>query len=231
MKELIIAIDGQSGCGKSTTAKAVAKALGYRYVDTGAMYRAVTLYCIENNIDLNDVDAINKALAKINIAFHNNPVKGKNEIWLNGKNVEDPIRDMRVSMRVSEVSEISSVRKKLVEQQRAMGKEGGLVMDGRDIGTVVFPDAGLKVFMTADIKTRAMRRQKELSEKNKALPLEEVIKNLEMRDKVDSGRLDSPLKKAPDAFVIDTTSLTFEAQVRCILDLAKKVSATSNITL
>ncbi len=230
MKKIIIAIDGHSGCGKSTTAKAVAKALNYIYVDTGAMYRAVTLYFIQNQIDTKDANSIFHALDNINITFRYNKEIQKSETVLNGKGVEDAIRGMEVSQMVSKVSEISAVRKKLVEQQRAMGRKKGLVMDGRDIGTVVFPQAELKIFMTADVKIRAGRRQKELLEKNQKQPLDDVIKNLKMRDEIDSSRKDSPLKKAPDAFVIDTSYLTFETQVNRVLDLARKTSATSNIT-
>jgi len=223
MEDIIIAIDGNSGCGKSTTAKAVAKSLGYIYIDTGAMYRAVTLYFIRNGIDLQDTKAVEKALREINISFMRNPESKTNETFLNGENVEGEIRGMAVSGLVSPVSEISLVRKKLVEQQREMGRKKGIVMDGRDIGTVVFPDAHLKIFMTANLETRAQRRKLELEEKGKDVPLEEVIRNLSDRDKIDSSRADSPLKKANDALEIDTSHLTIDEQVDLVLNEVKQI--------
>lgn len=221
MKNIVIALDGNSGCGKSSTAKVLAKKLKYIYIDTGAMYRAVTLFFIKHNIDLkNDLD-VAEALKQIDISFEYNIETAKNETFLNGKNVENKIRQMEVSNMVSPVSEISMVRRKLVEQQRRLGKEKGVVMDGRDIGTVVFPDAELKIFMTAALEVRALRRQKELMEKNTEVELEEVIENLKNRDNIDSSRADSPLKKAQDAYEIDTSNLTFDEQVNQILDLIK----------
>ena len=218
----MIAIDGNSGCGKSSTAKALARKLKYIYIDTGAMYRAVTLFFIEHNVDLkNDLD-VQEALKQIDISFQYNIDTGKNETFLNGKNVERDIRQMEVSNLVSPVSEISRVRRKLVEQQRRMGKDKGVVMDGRDIGTVVFPDAELKIYMTADLEVRAMRRQKELMESNTRVDLDKVINNLKNRDSIDSSRDDSPLKKADDAYEIDTSNLTFDEQVNQILDLIKE---------
>jgi len=218
----VIAIDGNSGCGKSSTAKALARKLKYIYIDTGAMYRAVTLFFIEHNVDLkNDLD-VQEALKQIDISFQYNIDTGKNETFLNGKNVERDIRQMEVSNLVSPVSEISRVRRKLVEQQRRMGKDKGVVMDGRDIGTVVFPDAELKIYMTADLEVRAMRRQKELMESNTRVDLDKVINNLKNRDSIDSSRDDSPLKKADDAYEIDTSNLTFDEQVNQILDLIKE---------
>ncbi len=221
MKKIVIAIDGNSGCGKSSTSKAIARQLQYIYIDTGAMYRAVTLFFIKNNIDLkNDLD-VEEALKQIDISFEYNMETGKNETFLNGENVEHSIRQMDVSNLVSPVSEISRVRRKLVEQQRRLGAEKGVVMDGRDIGTVVFPDAELKIFMTANLEVRAERRQKELLEKNTNVELKEVIDNLENRDTIDTSRADSPLKKADDAYVVDTSNITFEEQVNQILKLVK----------
>jgi len=219
MKEIVIAIDGNSGCGKSSTAKVLAQKLKYIYIDTGAMYRAVTLFFIKHNIDLkNDLD-VEQALKQIDISFEYNIETGKNETFLNGKNVENEIRQMEVSNLVSPVSEISKVRRKLVDQQRRMGEGRGVVMDGRDIGTVVFPNAELKIFMTADLEVRAERRKLELAEKGSNVDLSDVIENLKNRDNIDSSRADSPLKKADDAQVVDTSTLTFDEQVDQILHL------------
>jgi len=219
MKEIVIAIDGNSGCGKSSTAKVLAQKLKYIYIDTGAMYRAVTLFFIKHNIDLkNDLD-VEQALKQIDISFEYNIETGKNETFLNGKNVENEIRQMEVSNLVSPVSEISKVRRKLVDQQRRMGEGRGVVMDGRDIGTVVFPNAELKIFMTADLEVRAERRKLELAEKGSIVDLSDVIENLKTRDNIDSSRADSPLKKADDAQVVDTSTLTFDEQVDQILHL------------
>ncbi len=221
MKKIVIAIDGNSGCGKSSTSKAIARQLQYIYIDTGAMYRAVTLFFIKNSIDLkNDLD-VEEALKQIDISFEFNKASGESETFLNGKNVEHSIRQMEVSNLVSPVSEISRVRRKLVEQQRRLGAGKGVVMDGRDIGTVVFPDAELKIFMTANLEVRAERRQKELLEKNTKIDLKEVIDNLKNRDTIDSSRADSPLKKADDAHVIDTSDISFEEQVNQILEFVK----------
>ena len=222
MKNIVIALDGNSGCGKSSTAKVLAKKLKFIYIDTGAMYRAVTLFFIKHNIDLkNDLD-VAEALKQIDISFEYNIETANNETFLNGKNVEEKIRQMAVSNLVSPVSEISRVRRKLVEQQRRLGEGNGVVMDGRDIGTVVFPDAELKIFMTADLEIRALRRQKELHEKNTEVELTDVIENLKNRDIIDSSRADSPLKKADDAHEIDTSNLTFAQQVNQILELIKE---------
>lgn len=222
MKNIVIALDGNSGCGKSSTAKVLAKKLKYIYIDTGAMYRAVTLFFKKHNIDLeNDLD-VEEALKQIDISFEYNIETAKNETFLNGKNVEEKIRQMEVSNLVSPVSEISRVRRKLVEQQRRLGEGHGVVMDGRDIGTVVFPNADLKIFMTADLEIRALRRQKELHENNTEVELSDVIENLRNRDIIDSSRADSPLKKADDAHEIDTSNLTFDQQVDQILDLIKE---------
>lgn len=222
MKKIIIAIDGYSGCGKSTTAKAVAKILQYTYLDSGAMYRAVTLYFLRNNTDLSGTKEVDQALRNIKISFHFNEAKGLQEIFLNGENVENEIRGMAVSTYVSQVSKLSNVRQKMVDIQRRMGNEKGIVMDGRDIGTIVFPQAELKIFMTADTTIRAERRQKELMEKGEKISLDIVKKNLESRDKIDSGRSVSPLKKARDAVEIDTSHLEFKEQVSRIIELAKE---------
>jgi len=223
MKKIIIAIDGNSGCGKSTTAKAVARALQYIYIDTGAMYRAVTLYFIRNEVDLNDKEQVADALKGIHISFKYDPLQGLNEAYLNGENVEEEIRGMEVSNLVSPVSAIPMVRRKMVEQQREMGNAKGVVMDGRDIGTVVFPNAALKIFMLADLDVRAERRKKELRENGKKVVLDEVVKNLENRDKIDSSRADSPLKKADGAYVIDTSHIAFEEQVQRVMDLVDEI--------
>lgn len=222
MKKIIVAIDGYSGCGKSTTAKAVAKVLQYTYLDSGAMYRAVTLYFLRNNTDLSGAEEVNQALNNIKITFHFNEAKGIQEIFMNGENVESEIRGMAVSTYVSQVSKLPNVRRAMVDIQRRMGNEKGIVMDGRDIGTVVFPDAELKIFMTADTTIRAERRQKELLEKGEKISLDIVKKNLESRDEIDSGRSVSPLKKAIDAVEIDTSYLEFKEQVSRIIELAKE---------
>ncbi len=222
MNKIVIAIDGNSGCGKSTTAIALAQKLKYIYIDTGAMYRAVTLFFIKHKIDLKNDQEVELALKQIDISFKYNIETGKNETFLNGRNVEDKIRQMEVSNLVSPVSVISSVRRKLVEQQRRLGKGKGVIMDGRDIGTVVFPDAELKIFMTADLNIRAQRRLKELLEQHTEVELAEVIENLENRDRIDSSRADSPLKKADDAHLVDTGNLTFDEQVDIILSLIKE---------
>jgi len=222
MKKIIIAIDGYSACGKSSTAKAVASILGYNYIDTGAMYRAVTLYFLQNFVSLTNPNEVENALKEIEIEFRYNPKTQKSDTYLNGINVEQEIRQMAVSDKVSEVSAISQVRKFLVAQQQKMGKKKGIVMDGRDIGTVVFPDAELKIFMTAEMNVRAKRRQDELLEKGELVDLEEIIENLKKRDWIDTSRQDSPLRKAEDAQLIDTTSITFEQQVNQIVEMSKQ---------
>jgi CMP/dCMP kinase len=219
IKKIIIAIDGYSACGKSTTAKQVAAILGYRYIDTGAMYRAVTLYFLDHHVALTNPKEISKALQQISVSFKVNS-KNVSETYLNGLNVENDIRKMRVSENVSQISAIKDVRVFLVEQQRKMGKEKGIVMDGRDIGTVVFPSADLKVFMTADVLVRAFRRQKELLLRNNMVDLDEVVDNLLQRDKIDTTRQESPLKKADDALEIDTTHITIDEQVDEVVRLA-----------
>ena len=219
MKDIVIAIDGNSGCGKSSTAKVIAKKLKYIYIDTGAMYRAVTLFFIKHKIDLKNALDVEEALRQIDISFEYNIESTKNETYLNGKNVEAEIRQMEVSNLVSPVSEISKVRRKLVEQQRKMGNGRGVVMDGRDIGTVVFPNAELKIFMTADLQVRSERRKLELAEKGTTVDLNDVIDNLKSRDIIDSSREDSPLKKADDAHLVDTSNVTFDEQVNQIFKL------------
>lgn len=222
MNKINIAIDGLSGCGKSSTAKAVAKTLGYKFIDTGAMYRSVTLYMLDHQVDLNDSAQVNAALENIKIDFQYNPDTQKNETFLNEQNVEEEIRSMRVAGHVSEVAAIKEVRVAMVRQQQQMGKDRGVVMDGRDIGSVVFPDAELKVFMTASTEVRARRRQAELAEKGQHVELNEVINNLEERDRIDSTRKESPLIKVDDAVEIDTSDLKFEDQVQKVLDLAQQ---------
>lgn len=211
-RKMVIAIDGYSACGKSTTAKEVARILGYRYIDSGAMYRAVTLYFLDNHVSLSNPKDITKALSQIHISFNVNS-KGISETYLNNLNVEKEIRKMRISEKVSPVSAVKDVRVAMVEQQRRMGKEKGIVMDGRDIGTVVFPNAELKFFMTADMVVRAIRRQKELLENDRLVDLDEVIENIAQRDKIDTTRKESPLRQATDAIVIDTTHITVDEQV------------------
>jgi cytidylate kinase len=223
MKKIIIAIDGNSGCGKSSTAKAIAKELQYIYIDTGAMYRAVTYFFLKNDIDLSNERDVANALEQIDISFEYNMSTGKNETYLNGKNVEYQIRQMNVSNMVSPVSEISAVRRKLVDQQRRMGQQKGVVMDGRDIGKVVFPEAELKIFMTASLEVRAFRRQLQLKEKGTEVDLADVVDNLRNRDHIDSSREDSPLRKADEAIEIDTSNLTFAEQVQQILVLVDEL--------
>ncbi|MCP4521151.1 MAG: (d)CMP kinase [Cytophagales bacterium] len=222
-KKIIIAIDGFSGTGKSTTAKQLATKLGYRYIDTGAMYRATTLYCLENEVNLDSEEEVAKALDAIEINFQFNAELQKSETYLNGDNVEKEIRKMYVSENVSRVSAIALVRKAMVSQQQAMGKDKSIVLDGRDIGTVVFPEAELKIFMTTDVKVRAVRRYEELVAKGEDVTLESIIKNLEERDNIDSSRKESPLKKANDAFELDTTALTIEKQVEKVIELFEQL--------
>jgi cytidylate kinase len=219
LRKIIIAIDGYSACGKSTTARAAAAILGYRYIDTGAMYRAVTLYFQDNHIALTNPKEVSKALEQIHITFHVNS-KNESETYLNGLNVEKEIRKMRVSEGVSLVSALKEVRVALVEQQRRMGRERGVVLDGRDIGTVVFPEAEVKLFMTADMVVRGIRRQQELLAKNQMVDLDDVIKNIEERDRIDTSRVESPLRKADDAVVIDTTFTTIDEQVEEVVRVA-----------
>lgn len=225
MKKITIAIDGFSSTGKSTLAKQLAAALGYVYVDTGAMYRAVAYYAMQHNLVSEthlDKAGLIAQLSNINLRFQFNPALGFAEMYLNNENVETQIRTIEVSRMVSKVAEISEVRAKLVEQQQAMGKDKGIVMDGRDIGTVVFPDAELKLFMTASSKTRAQRRFDELVEKGQHITFEEVLQNVEERDYIDTHREDSPLIKAEDAIEVDNSSLTKKEQFELVLNLVKE---------
>jgi cytidylate kinase len=217
MKKIIIAIDGFSSCGKSTLAKQLAKKLNYVFVDSGAMYRAITLYFLRNHIDWNSENAVHEALQNITLDFEYNDLKGTSDIFLNDENVESFIRDMLVSESVSEVSTIKEVREFAVDQQQQMGEKKGIVMDGRDIGTTVFPNAELKIFVTADVAVRVARRYQELFAKDANITLEEVQQNLEMRDYIDSNREVSPLRKADDAIVLDNSLLNREEQLQIAL--------------
>jgi CMP/dCMP kinase len=221
-KKIIITIDGWSSCGKSTLAKQLAKELGYLYVDSGAMYRAITLYFLRNHIDWTDIKEVVAALKSINLTFVYNDKSQESEIYLNGENVEYVIRDMVVAEKVSDVAAIKEVRKFAVAQQHKMGSKKGVVMDGRDIGTVVFPKAELKIFMTADNAVRVGRRFKELYEKNPNITIEEVKANLEMRDYLDSHRKESPLKKADDALELDNTNMSEPEQFQKALAWVKE---------
>ena len=212
-KRIIIAIDGHSSCGKSTFAKAIAARLGYIFIDTGAMYRAVTLYALEHGAivaGIVDEERVEAMLADIDIDFRFNSQRGASDIYVNGDLVEGKIRTIEVSNCVSAVSSIAAVRHKLVAMQQQMGRRGGVVMDGRDIGTVVFPDAELKIFMTADAMVRAERRFKELTAKGDKVTLEEVYENVVSRDKADMSRAISPLRKADDALVLDNSNMSVE---------------------
>jgi len=226
--KITIAIDGFSSTGKSTLAKQVAKELGYVYVDTGAMYRAVTYYAMLNNLvseDFLDKENLVSQLSKIQLQFQFNPALGFAEMYLNGENVEQAIRTIEVSRNVSRIAEISEVRAKLVEQQQAMGKNKAIVMDGRDIGTVVFPDAELKLFMNASAATRAQRRFDELLEKGQSVTFEEVLQNVQQRDYIDTHREDSPLVKADDAIEIDNSAMSKKEQFELVMQLvAEKLS-------
>lgn len=225
MKKITIAIDGFSSTGKSTLAKQLAKHLGYVYVDTGAMYRAVTFYAMQNGYvseDHLDKEALIKALPTINLQFHFNESLGFAEMYVNGTNVENEIRTLDVSRCVSQVAEVSEVRSKLVASQQEMGKNKAIVMDGRDIGTVVFPDAELKVFMNSSAQTRAERRYNELIEKGQKVTFEEVLENVQERDYVDTHREDSPLVKADDAIEINNSTLTKEEQFDLVLKMVEE---------
>ena len=222
-KKIIIAIDGWSSCGKSTLAKELAKKLGYLYVDSGAMYRAITLYFLRNHVDWTDKSEVKKALKEISLEFIYNEKSEQSETHLNGENVEYVIRDLVVAEKVSDVAAIKEVRKFAVEQQQLMGKNKGVIMDGRDIGTVVFPKAELKIFLTADNAVRVERRFKELFEKNPNITIEEIKANLEMRDYIDSNREESPLRKADDAILLDNTNLTAKETIQKVENLAKRI--------
>ncbi len=216
-KKIIITIDGWSSCGKSTLAKQLARELGYVYIDSGAMYRAITLYFLRNHTNWNNHDDVIEALQHIKLEFQANHKNGSSEMYLNGENVEYVIRDLVVAEKVSEIAAIKEVREFAVKQQQAMGAGKGIVMDGRDIGTVVFPNAELKLFMTADNEVRVKRRYHELYEKNPNVTMDEVRQNLEHRDYIDSHREVSPLRKAEDAIVLDNTTLTPKEQLALAL--------------
>jgi cytidylate kinase len=228
MKQITIAIDGYSSCGKSTLAKAIAKELNYVYIDSGAMYRAITLYFLENDIPIIDLQraaedgVLHHYIDNINISFENNPSTGVSEVCLNGRNVEKEIRTMKVSESVSSVSTVKEIRMKLVKLQQEFGKNKGVVMDGRDIGTVVFPDAELKLFMTADVDERAKRRFAELTHKGIVASLEEIKVNIHQRDYDDTHRIESPLIKANDAVLLDTTHFDEKRSLDFALDLIRK---------
>lgn len=211
--QITIAIDGHSSCGKSTLAKALAKKLRYHYIDTGAMYRAVTLYMMQNKVSASNIELVKSELKNVELRFRLNPKTHNADMHLNGKNVEQEIRTMEVSKNVSQFSTIKEVREAMVAQQQEMGQTGGIVMDGRDIGTVVFPNAELKIFMTASPEVRAIRRHKELQEKGQSFTLDEVKNNLLERDRIDSNRAESPLKQANDARVLDSSNLTQTEQL------------------
>src|SRR5687768_12202171 len=221
MKKIIVTIDGWSSCGKSTLAKQLAKKLGYVYVDSGAMYRAITLYFLRNHIDWTDKKEVHAALKEIHLDFHFNDKNETSEIYLNDENVEYVIRDLVIAEKVSDVAAIREVREFAVAQQQKMGDKKGIVMDGRDIGTVVFPRAELKIFMTADNAVRVERRFKELYDQNPNITIEEVKNNLEMRDYIDSHREVSPLKKAKNAIELDNTYLTESQQLQKALEWTK----------
>jgi len=226
MKKITIAIDGLSSCGKSTMAKMLAKEVGYIYVDTGAMYRAVTLFAMQNNMIAPDghVDreALKAKMDTLRVEFKLNPETGKAETYLNGENVEREIRGMEVSAHVSAIAAIDFVRTALVAQQQRMGHHKGIVMDGRDIGTVVFPDAELKVFVTASAEVRAQRRYDELKEKGMPADFNDILKNVQERDYIDSHREVSPLRKAPDAIELDNSHMTIAEQSAWLMELVKQ---------
>ncbi len=223
--KLTIAVDGYASCGKSTFAKKIAQALHYKYIDSGAMYRAATLFFMHNNIihdqDI-DINMVEKLLGGLNISFDFDPESMNTITYLNNVNIEKEIRDQKVSGLVSLVSKIKPVREKMVDIQQTIGRKGGVVMDGRDIGTVVFPDAEIKVFMTADIDIRAQRRYKEMQEKGVAQSFNAVKNNLEERDRIDENREISPLKKAIDALVLDNSNMSIDEQMDWIMQIIKQ---------
>ena len=224
MKKITIAIDGHSSCGKSTMAKDLARELGYTYIDTGAMYRAVTLFAMRKGLFAEDgtidTETLQGLMGEVSIAQKN--IEGKTITFLNGEDVEKEIRSLEVSSHVSPIAALPFVREKMVEQQREMGREGGIVMDGRDIGTVVFPNAELKVFVTASAEVRAQRRYKELIEKGMPASYEDILKNVTERDYMDSHRAVSPLRPADDAVILDNSNLTIAEQKQWLLDLVEK---------
>ena len=224
MKKITIAIDGHSSCGKSTMAKDLARELGYTYIDTGAMYRAVTLFAMRKGLFAEDgtidTETLQGLMGEVSIAQKN--IEGKTITFLNGEDVEKEIRSLEVSSHVSPIAALPFVREKMVEQQREMGREGGIVMDGRDIGTVVFPNAELKIFVTASAEVRAQRRYKELIEKGMPASYEDILKNVTERDYMDSHRAVSPLRPADDAVILDNSNLTIAEQKQWLLDLVEK---------
>ena len=223
MRPIIITIDGWSSCGKSTLAKQLARELGFVYIDSGAMYRAITLFFLRNHVDWTNAEAVHQALEHVHLSFEYNPLTQQSEILLNGENVEYLIREMIVAEKVSDVAAIPEVRQFAVAQQQAMGVKKGIVMDGRDIGTTVFPQAELKLFMTASPEVRVMRRYKELVQKNPYVTVDEVRQNLETRDYIDSHREVSPLRQAEDAIVIDNSALTMDEQLQVAKSLVTKI--------
>jgi cytidylate kinase len=231
-QKIIIALDGHSSCGKSTYAKLIATELGYSYVDSGAMYRAVTLAAMDaglfDDTDAPPVEMIEALLSHIELNLKYNPEEKRTEIFLNGRMVEDLIRKMDVSGHVSYIAAISAVRRKMVEYQRMLSEEKGVVMDGRDIGTVVFPEAEIKIFLTASLEVRAGRRYRELIEKGMAADFSDVEKNLEKRDRIDSNRDDSPLKQADDAILLDNSEMTLEQQMTWFKELYQQVISRVN---
>jgi len=230
MKKIIVAIDGYSSCGKSTLAKDLACTVGYTYIDSGAMYRAVTLYSLQHGFfkgEELDLDNLLKALPDIRISFGKNPETGRSETCLNGLNVEKEIRSMEVADKVSLIAAAGFVREEMVKQQQILGREKGVVMDGRDIGTVVFPEAELKIFVTASPEIRARRRRDELIAKGENVTFEEVVHNLSKRDFIDSTRKDGPLKKADDAIALDNSDLSIPEQNRKVLELFEEITKNS----
>lgn len=222
MKKIIITVDGWSSCGKSTMARQLAKELNYVFIDSGAMYRAVTLFFIQHNVNISDNLSVLNALSEIHLHFEMDPYSGKNVIFLNGINVDTEIRALSIAQKVSEVAAIASVREFAVAQQQKIGESKGIVMDGRDLGTTVFPKAELKIFMTADQEVRVKRRYAELSEKDPAITLDEVRDNLAQRDYIDSHREVSPLRKAEDALILDNSKLTPDEQLKIALAWASE---------
>jgi cytidylate kinase len=220
--KIIIAIDGFSSCGKSTLAKELATKLGYHYIDSGAMYRAITLYFLRNEVNYKEHSEVIDALANIHLSFEYNEATGRSEIHLNDENVERYIRDLIVAEKVSEVAAIKEVRSFAVAQQKKMGKKRGIVMDGRDIGTVVFPDAELKIFMNADAAIRVKRRFEELCEAGQSVSIEDIKHNLALRDYIDSNRDESPLRQADDAIVLDNSNMNREEQLDLVLSWVKE---------
>lgn len=227
MKKITIAIDGYSSCGKSTLAKDLAKTLNYSFIDSGAMYRGVALYCLNNNIIQNgeiNLKQLIQNLNSIKLHFEYNPTSCKSDLYLNSQNVEDKIRSIEVAQIVSKIAAIKEVRKQLVKLQQSFGNKGGIVMDGRDIGTVVFPNAELKLFVTASENIRTERRYLELSSKGENISREEIKQNLLERDLIDTTREESPLKQADDAIVLDNSNLTKEEQLDLVLNLVRKIT-------